>query len=116
MILNVTFAFAMWPYGDNLDGNQRSSPTFTPLLMYADDHAAWNSRQLVQLPGPNGRDQGVDHHRQLVFGRDHDASLALLELNRLGAKLDGHHHLSSWVGLPPRRSKGSYRVIYLNAD
>jgi hypothetical protein len=59
------------------------------------------AEQLVQLPGPDSRDQGVDHRRQLVLGRDDDAGLALLELDGLGPELDGHHDLSSGVGLPP---------------
>jgi len=37
--------------------------------------------QLIQLPGPHGRDEGIDYRRQLVLGRDDDAGLALLELD-----------------------------------
>ena len=34
------------------------------------------TEQLVELPGSDGRDQGVDHRRQLVLGRDDDAGVA----------------------------------------
>jgi hypothetical protein len=37
--------------------------------------------KLVQLPGSDGRDQGIDHHRRFVLGRDDDPGLALLELD-----------------------------------
>jgi hypothetical protein len=47
------------------------------------------TEQLVQLPGPDSRDQCVDHGRQLVPGRDDDAGLALLELDGPGTELDG---------------------------
>jgi hypothetical protein len=39
--------------------------------------------------------------RQLVPEGDDDAGLALLELDGPCAELDGHHHLSGWIGLPP---------------
>jgi hypothetical protein len=39
------------------------------------------AEQVVQFPGPNGRDQGIDYGRQLVLGRNHDAGLALLEFD-----------------------------------
>jgi hypothetical protein len=50
---------------------------------------------------PARTDQGVNHRRQLIPGRDDDAGLSLLELNGFGTKLDQHHHLSGWVRLPP---------------
>ena len=53
------------------------------------------------LTGSDGRGQGIDHGRELVLGRDDDAGLALLELDGLGAELDGHHDLPGRVGLPP---------------
>jgi hypothetical protein len=57
--------------------------------------------KVIHLPGPYCRDQGIDHRRQLVLGRDDDAGLALLELDGLGPELDGHHDLAGRVGLPP---------------
>jgi hypothetical protein len=57
--------------------------------------------QVVHLPGPDCRDQGIDHRRQLILGRDDDAGLALLELDGLGPELYRHYDLSGRVGLPP---------------
>jgi hypothetical protein len=59
------------------------------------------AEKIVQLPGSDGRDQCIDHRRQLVLGPDDDARLALLEFDGLGSELDGHHDLSRRVGLPP---------------
>jgi hypothetical protein len=59
------------------------------------------AEQLVQLPGPDSRDQGIDHRRELVLGRDDDAGLTLLELDGLGPELDRHNDLSGRVSLPP---------------
>ena len=44
--------------------------------------------QAVQLAGLGRADQRVDERRQLVPGRDGDAGLAPLELDRLGAVVD----------------------------
>jgi len=59
------------------------------------------AEQLVQLAGPDGRDHGVDHRRQLVLRRDDDAGLAPLELDGPGPELDRHHNLARRVCLPP---------------
>ena len=51
------------------------------------------AEQLVQLPGADGGDQGIDHRWQLVLGGNDDAGLTLLELDRLGPELDGINKL-----------------------
>jgi hypothetical protein len=38
------------------------------------------AEQFIKLPSADGCDQGVDHGRDLIFGRDDDAGLTLLEL------------------------------------
>ena len=59
------------------------------------------AEQIVQLPRADSGDQGIDHGRKLVFGRNRDTGLTLLELNGLGPELDGHDYLPGRIHLPP---------------
>jgi hypothetical protein len=53
----------------NLDGNQRSSPTFTPSLRYAGDHAAWNARSYLPTGiKADGQKMTPNQSKQLKIG------------------------------------------------
>jgi hypothetical protein len=60
------------------------------------------AEQLVQLSGPDGRDQGINHPQaSLSLDWTTMPALALLELDELGPELDEHDNLTRGIDLPP---------------
>jgi hypothetical protein len=78
-----------WTSKNPDDDHSSPGPDYQAALRALPDRPGLGSlvEQLVQLPGSNGRDQGVDHRRQLVRGRNDDPGLALLELDGPGPNL-----------------------------
>ena len=68
------------------------------------------SKVLVKLSRSHSADDSIQRRDELIFARNHDRGLALLELNRLRPVADRQPDCSKRVLAPPR----AYPLLQLN--